>query len=138
MDPKEPVQRGLDAWNARDLEGFIATYTEDCEATAPGFAGKGQQGIRDFWALWNGAFPDNQVRINVLVAEGSTVAEESTFQGTHTGPLTTPDGGQIPPTDRPVTVSFAAVHTVAGEQVASTHFYFDLLDMLTQIGLAPG
>ena len=138
MDPKGPVQRGADTWNARDVEGFLGIYTEDCEVTAPGFTGKGQQGLHDFWNAWNGAFPDNQVMINLLVAEGSSVAEEATFQGTHTGPLIAPDGREISPTDRAVTVRFAAVHTVHGELIASSRFYFDQLDLLTQLGLVTG
>ena len=129
MDPKELVQRGADAWNARDFEGFIGTYTEDCEVTAPGFTGKGQQGLHEFWTAWNGAFPDNQVMINLL---------ESTFRGTHTGPLIAPDGREIPPTDRAVTVRFAAMNTVHGELIASNRFYFDQLDLLTQLGFVTG
>jgi hypothetical protein len=36
---------------------FLATYTEDCELTAPGFTGKGRQELQEFWLLWMGAFP---------------------------------------------------------------------------------
>jgi steroid delta-isomerase-like uncharacterized protein len=138
MDPKGLVQRAADVWNARNREDFLSVYSEDCEVSAPGFSGKGHQGVRDFWATWQNAFPDNQVVINLLVAEGSTVAEESTFQGTNTGPLFGPDGGEIPPTGRSAAVDFAAVNTVSGELIMRTRFYFDQLDLLTQLGLAPG
>lgn len=30
MSAEEVVQRQLDAYNAQDLEAFVATYTEDC------------------------------------------------------------------------------------------------------------
>ena len=35
MSPVEPVQRQLEAYNARDLERFIAQYTEDIRVFRP-------------------------------------------------------------------------------------------------------
>jgi uncharacterized protein (TIGR02246 family) len=138
VDPKEVVKRGTESWNARDFESFLKGYTDDCEVTGPGFTFKGQQGIRDFWAAFHGPYPDNRVIVHRLVAEGSTVVEEGTFQGTHTGSMTAPDGREIPPTNRPVALDFAEVLTVRGELVATTRIYLDQLDLLTQLGLAPG
>ncbi len=93
--------------------------------TGPGFIFKSQQGIRDFWAALNGPYPDNRVVVHRSVAEGSTVVEEATFQGTHTGSMTAPDGREIPPTNRPVALDFADVHTVRGELVANSRIYLD-------------
>ena len=137
MDAKELVQRGTDAWNSRDQEAFFATYADDCEVSAPGFTGKGRQGLTEFWATWNGAFPDNQVIVRVLFAEGDRVAEESVFEGTNDGPLPNPDGSQIPATGRRVSEPFSGIHAVRDGRIASTHFYFDQVDLLTQLGLMP-
>jgi hypothetical protein len=60
MDAKTLVQTGADTWNSRDQEGFFATYADDCEITAPGFTGKGRQGLTDFWNAWHTGFSDNQ------------------------------------------------------------------------------
>ena len=35
MRPEDPVQRQLEAYNARDLERFIAQYSEDVEVFRP-------------------------------------------------------------------------------------------------------
>ena len=35
MNPTHPVQRQLDAYNAHDLEAFVAQYTEDIRAYRP-------------------------------------------------------------------------------------------------------
>ena len=35
MNPAEPVQRQLEAYNARDLERFVAEYTEDVQVFRP-------------------------------------------------------------------------------------------------------
>jgi steroid delta-isomerase-like uncharacterized protein len=137
VDAKELVQRGADAWNSRDQDGFFATYADDCEVTAPGFTGKGRQGLTEFWTAWNGAFPDNQVIVRVVFAEGDRVAEESVFEGTNDGPLTNPDGSQIPATGRRVSEPFSGIHAVRDGRIVSTHFYFDQVDLLTQLGLMP-
>lgn len=138
MDAKQLAQRNADTWNARDREGFFATYTEDCEVTAPGFTGKGRQGLQEFWSLWMGAFPDNQVIVRLLVADGDNVAEESRFEGTNTGPLQAPDGTEIPATGKQVSEPFSGISTIRGDKIASTRLYFDQVDLLTQLGLMPG
>jgi predicted ester cyclase len=138
MDAKDLVQRGADAWNSRDQEGFFATYADGCEVTAPGFIGKGQQGLTDFWNTWHIGFSDNQVTLRLVFAEGANVVEESVFSGTNDGPLTGPDGSQIPATGRQVSVAFSGLHTAHDGRIISTRFYFDQLDILTQLGLMPG
>jgi len=35
MNPAEPVQRQLEAYNAKDLERFVAEYTEDVQVFRP-------------------------------------------------------------------------------------------------------
>jgi len=69
--------------------------------------------------------------------DGDNVVEESVFNGTNDGPLTGPDGSQIPATGRQVSEPFSGLHTVRDGRIISTRFYFDQLDMLTQLGLMP-
>lgn len=138
MDIRELSERGQDAWNARDEEGFVALYTADHEVVAPGFTGKGHQGVRDFWALWNGAFPDNRIAYRTLLVDGTQAAQLATFQGTHTGPLMAPDGSAIPPTGRAVTTTYTLFSTMQDDKVARSEFVFDQMDLLGQLGLLPG
>jgi predicted ester cyclase len=138
MGPKELVQRQADTWNARDREGFFATCAEDCEVTAPGFTGKGRQGLEEFWSLWMDGFPDNQVMVGLVFAEGDHVAEEARFEGTNSGPLAGPDGSQIPAIGLRASAAFSALSTVRGDKVATTRSYFDQVELLTQLGLMPG
>ncbi|MFD1522322.1 nuclear transport factor 2 family protein [Pseudonocardia yunnanensis] len=51
---------------------------------------------RDFWNRWHDAFPRQRVTTQPVVAEGDTIAQASTFQGTHSGSLTTPGGTWVP------------------------------------------
>jgi predicted ester cyclase len=135
---KDLAQQIDDAWNARDQETFLSYHDPEHEAVAPGFTGKGEQGLREFWALWNDAFPDNRVTTQIMVAEGDTVAQASMFQGTHAGPLANPDGEAIPPTGRPVSVPFSSFTTMRNERALRTMFQFDRLELLQQLGIPPG
>lgn len=138
MDGKQLVRGTADTWNARDRDGMFALYTDDCELTAPGWAGKGRQGLLEFWSLYMTAFPDNRVVVRKLVEEAGVVAEESIFEGTHTGPMPAPDGTEIAPTGRQVSIPFVGMHDVAGEKLTMTRFYFDQMEMIGQLGLAGG
>jgi steroid delta-isomerase-like uncharacterized protein len=137
VDPKELIQVNTDTWNGRDQEAFFATYTEDCELTAPGFDGKGRQGLQEFWSLWMSGFPDNQVRVRLLIAEGDHVVEESVFEGTNSGPLRDSDGTETAATGRSVSTPFAGIHTVRNGKIARSRIYFDEADVLSQLGLMP-
>jgi len=76
-----------------------------------------------------------EVTVRLVVADNDHVVEESVFSGTHDGPLMSQDGSEIPATGRQVSSTFSSVSAVRGDQIVSTHFYFDRLDMLTQLGL---
>ena len=136
MEPKDLLQHATDLWNARDLTGWLGLHDEDYELDAPGFAGKGHDCAREWWAMWNTAFPDNRVGHRSVLGAGAALVVEATFEGTHTGPLTTPDGGHIRPTGRHVTGDYVAVHRVAGGRVERSRIYFDRYDLLEQLGIA--
>jgi hypothetical protein len=51
MDPRELFERMIDAWNAHDGDGFVATFAGDCEVSSPVLVGKGHEVVRQFWEL---------------------------------------------------------------------------------------
>ena len=89
-----------------------------------------------FWSGWQDAFPDNHITIKTIVCEGPEGAEESVFEGTHSGVLSGP-AGEIPPTHRKVSVSFVGLHTVRNDKWVSFRVYFDQVELLTQLGVMP-
>jgi hypothetical protein len=48
MDPRELFERMIDAWNAHDGDGFVATFAGDCEVSSPVLVGKGHEVVRQF------------------------------------------------------------------------------------------
>jgi hypothetical protein len=135
---KEVVDRGLEAWRARDLDAFASLYSQDAELIAPGdMKVRGPDGARIFMTLWTEAFPDNDVHIDAEYVAGSVVMQEGTFSGTHSGNLRLPDGQVIPPTCRTLKAPYAEVFVVQSDQVVEDRLYFDRLELLTQLGLMP-
>jgi predicted ester cyclase len=138
MDPWKLFERMIDAWNAHDGDGFVATFAEDCEVSSPVLTGHGHEVVRQFWELYDWAFPDYHVITHRIVVESDTVVEESTFQGTHTGPLHPTDGSEdIPPTGARVEVPYAAIYTVRSDKLVSSRMYWDQMAIMSQLGLLP-
>jgi ketosteroid isomerase-like protein len=71
----EIVERAVAAVNARDVEGYVAYCTPDFELRGPlaAIAGvyKGPDGIRQFFADLDDAFPDFRLELERVVAIGS-------------------------------------------------------------------
>ena len=55
--------------------------------------------------------------------------------GTHKGTLTTPDGQSIPATGKSVRLRTCDVATFKDGRATSHRFYFDQMEVLTQLGL---
>jgi ketosteroid isomerase-like protein len=63
----ELLHRSIDAFNRRDLEGFLALMDEDVEAVSRIVAVegglKGHDGIHRWWDNWLEAFPDYKIEV---------------------------------------------------------------------------
>lgn len=96
----------------------------------------GPAGAELFFDTWNEAFPDNGIDDAVVFGTDDQAAEEARFSGTHTGTLRTPNG-DVPPTGKRMASRYAAVSRVKNGKVTSFHLYFDVADVLAQLGLMP-
>jgi steroid delta-isomerase-like uncharacterized protein len=135
-DGKQVVERAIKAWNGRDLDAFVALASPDVRITASGGVElKGPEGMRQYYMLWRTACPDNAVTYHNIVGEAERAIGEGTFTGTHDGPLHSP-AGDIPATRRRLNADFVAAYRTAGGKVTSLRIYFDVLDLMTQLGLA--
>lgn len=89
----------------------------------------GIEGYRQFFLLWKNAFPDLQLEIDFMVAEGDLVAYRWIARGTHLGRY-----HEIEPTGRPVTVSNISVSRVRDGRVCEDWIEFDEAGLLRQLG----
>ena len=136
-ETRKIVEQNIKSWNAHDKSGWTNDISDDCELTAVGgMSGKGRD-LRDtFYSLWSDAFPDSQIKPNVIIVDGDNAATEATFEGTHTGVLNAPSG-PIQPTRKRVRVPFTSVVKVRGDKITSLHLLFDQVELMTQLGLMP-
>jgi predicted ester cyclase len=134
---RETFEKGTEAFNAHDRDGFAATMTEDVTARAPGAGDlRGKQAVTAFFQGWIDAFPDGRVDVKDVHVLDDVVVEEGVFSGTHRGTLSTP-AGDVPPTGRAVCVEYIQVLRFRGDRVAAFHLSFDRAEMLEQLGLLP-
>ena len=137
MSARDVTDRGLEAWRAKDAEGFAECYSDDATITMPGGELHCRDGARAFFATWHDGMPDNTVDITHEYEAGSVVIQEGIFRGTHTGTLMTPDGQSIPATGRSVEAAYCDVFEIDGDRITSERLYFDQVTLLTQLGLMP-
>jgi len=86
---------------------------------------------------WRSAFPDAKGIVTNALESGDTGVIEITWAGTQTGELLAPTGDKIPPTGKKMNVSAVQIVRTSGGKIAETKHYFDLMTMLTQLGVVP-
>lgn len=90
----------------------------------------GKEGLRTFVTLMRDAFPDLDVAIEDMVAEGDKVASRVRFSGTHRGEFM-----GIPPTERKIDV--AVIDIVQYRDGKASHHWglTDQMAMMKQLGV---
>jgi steroid delta-isomerase-like uncharacterized protein len=83
------------AEDARDIDGLVATLSEDCvyEIVPTGRRWEGHAGARAFYSELFAAFPDNAFALSEIVIGPQGVFEAATLTGTNEGPW-----AGVPPT----------------------------------------
>jgi steroid delta-isomerase-like uncharacterized protein len=112
------------AEDKRDLDGLIATLTEDCvyEIVPTGRRWEGHAGARAFYQSFLGAFPDVKFQLTDIVIGPQGVIEVAEMTGTHQG-----EWAGTPPSGKPVRLSII-IHfpwDLAKEKFTGERIYFD-------------
>jgi steroid delta-isomerase-like uncharacterized protein len=138
-DLKQMARQSIDAFNQGKLDDWMKTVAEDAELVTP-MAGtiKGRAAIGGYFAQMRETFPDAHLDVHKMVAEGDTVVIEYTFTGTHKGPMLTPTGETIPPTNKVLTGPALDIAVIDDKgMLKSVRQYFDTARGLRQLGLMP-
>ncbi len=93
----------------------------------------GREGMKILGQVVTGAFPDVQVTVEDLFADGDFVIERTTARATHTGEF-----NGVPATDRPVIWTEIHIYRLRDGKVAELWSEVDFISLLTQIGALPG
>ena len=126
----------VDAFNAGDFDRFRSLLADDSyeEELATQRRLEGADAQIEAGRAWKDAFPDGRGMVERACVDGNTVTLEITWEGTQSGPMRTPDGGELPPSNRRATVKACQVIEIEDGKVKATHHYFDLMTILQQIG----
>jgi steroid delta-isomerase-like uncharacterized protein len=138
-EAKAVLEQAIDYWNATDRDAWETLYADDVVYEAPGgqrISGLSALNDQYFDALVTAA-PDRTSREVVLFAEGEHVVEQARYSGTHTGPLRSPTGVEIPATGKAFDFPFVGIFRVQGGKITSIRIYYDQMELLTQLGLIP-
>jgi ketosteroid isomerase-like protein len=121
-----------------DLTAVVECYAENAVVTAPD-AGevRGRDQIAEYWRTFIDSFPDSRYESLNKLESGNRAIDEGYFVGTNTGPLHLPDGQTMPATGKRVRLRSCDIATVQGDKVTEHHLYFDQMEFMGQLGLAP-
>ena len=121
-------------WNNGNVsvadELFAPNY-EHHDASTPDF-GRGPDSEKKRASLYRNAFPDLQLIIEDLIAEGETVMTRWSCRGTHKGYL-----NGIAPTGKQVNISGVTVVRLTNGKMAEGYVNWDALGLMQQLGVVP-
>ena len=125
------IEEGFSKGNLAVADAIIATNFANYDPGTPPLS-TGPEGYKQLVTAYRTAYPNLQLIIDDLFAEGDKVAVRWSARGTHSGPL-----GDIPATGKQMMITGISVLTIAGGKVAAQHTNWDTLGMLQQLGVIP-
>ena len=98
LDNEQIVRKAYQIAEDKDLEGWVAAFTEDGTFTdeSIGVTFRGPDGLPEQVENYARAFPDMHRELYQLYVTGDIVVVQLALQGTHLGPLHLPVG-TLPP-----------------------------------------
>ena len=93
--------------------------------------------VKQFVTTMRAVFPDVQVTIEDMIAEGDKVAIRMTHRATHLGEWTNSPFGTIPPTGKQVAYTGMVVYRIANNRIVEDRAELDMLSLFQQLGVIP-
>lgn len=126
---KALCDRYLEARNTPNLALLDEVYATDVVAHEIAKDIAGLDALKTYYTRSHTAFPDLKLSLDRMVLADNDIIWFWTFAGTNTGPL-----DEMPPTGKSVRFSGVAVDRVVNGKFAEERIYFNLLDLMTQLG----
>lgn len=138
---QDASKKFADVFNKHDLDGVAKLYASDAIAYDPMYPEplRGRDAIRKDTATFFRGFPDIRLEIiNTIEKDDRTGADEIRLTGTQTGPLETPTGQELPPTNKRVEMRGGAFTRLNDRgEIVEERRYYDVGTFLRQLGLTP-
>ena len=135
---KATFRRFYDAMTTGDAELISKTIDELVEPdalirTPLPIEATGAQILKEVFARLHRAYPDLQITVEDVIAEGDKVVSRNSVTGTHQGEYM-----GIPPTGKSVTYNEIFIVRFEGARIAETWGVVDVLSQMRQLGAIPG
>ena len=133
---EDTARESIECYNAGDFDRLRSLLADDFyeEELATQRRLEGADARVEAAQTWKRAFPDEHGTITGVYTSGNTVAIELTWEGTQSGPIATPDGQELPPSNKRITVKSVQVIEIEDGKLKALRHYFDLMTLLQQIG----
>jgi steroid delta-isomerase-like uncharacterized protein len=128
------LEEYVELYNSGDLDACMELYAEDAVQGMPDGTFEGRSAIHERLAREPEGFPDATYIVGSFVEQGDTFADEWTFVGTHTGTYELPDGTQLPPTGKRVSIKGMELVRVRDGKIVVDNLYFDNMTVAAQLG----
>jgi steroid delta-isomerase-like uncharacterized protein len=113
------------------LDGIFAENAVVHDASGPGDI-RGLEALKSFYAETHEGFPEFRIDWDDVIVASDALVTRWTIEATHAGNLR-----GLSPTGRHVRFSGVAIDRVADGRIVEEWVYFNLLDLLVQLGVAP-
>ena len=130
---KAAARRFIEAFNHKDLDALESCVSRDVvnHSLMPGLPA-GLEGWKMMAGMFFAAFPDMQVQIDDLVAEGDKVVTRWTAHGTNTGEMM-----GMPATGKAVTLTGITIDHYRDAKTVEHWENLDMFGMMQQLGVVP-
>jgi len=120
-------------YNKNNLGAYGQFFATDwvCHPSLPAVP-PGLEGMKESHTLMSKAFPDMQVKLEDIVAEGDKVACRWTATATHKGEFM-----GMAATGKQVTVTGIHIDRIAGGKIVESWNYSDMMEVMQQLGMKP-
>ena len=119
-----------ECWNKRNANLAADFFSSNCVIQTPDGELRGVEGAKQLLSAYATGFPDFQISIGDVIAEGDKVVLRYTFSGTNSGSL---GGGR--PTGKRVSTSGISLFSLAGGKVSDAKMEWDRVALREQLGL---
>ncbi|MBE0612309.1 MAG: ester cyclase [Burkholderiales bacterium] len=125
------LQKHVAAETVFDLEGTLATLTEDClfEDVPSGEVYRGREDAGGYYREWWDAFGNVPSSSRLYIPAGNSMIVETRFVGTHRGAYR-----GVAPTGRPIDLPVAIFISFRDGLLEGERFYYDRATLFAQLG----
>ncbi|MGH3085894.1 MAG: ester cyclase [Rubrobacteraceae bacterium] len=120
MTARENARIAREVYAHFDDELDLALDHVEVELYYDGLSFRGKDGFRNSMAHHKSPFPDGKVEIISQSAGEDGVTNECVYRATHTEPIPTPDGTEVPPTRKKIEARFCEALRFEGDKVKSS------------------